>query len=155
MAKKDEKGNEFQYFLAHLEYLGYEVRYTGSEDDEHGLYATHHHRPSLWVFKRFVGVGVSIAYCMGQNAVNYASDYLKIINDFSRRSLVSAFYTNVDGERPNLNMCAVFAASYEKRAFGIFMDDIHRDHDEMRKSSEFDFYAEDGIVEVMPTAQVS
>ncbi len=155
MCREDEKKSDFQDFLAHIEFMGYEIRYTGSEEDEQGLYATHHQRPTLWVFKRFVGVGVSIAYCMGQNAVTYVSDYLKIINDFNKRSIVSAFYTSVDEEKPNLRMCAIFAAPYEKRAFGIFMDEIHRDHDEMRKTSDFDFYAEDDIIAVVPTAQVS
>ena len=155
MAKKDEKKTDFTDFLAHLEYLGYEIQYTGSEEDEQGLYATHHQRPALWVFKRFVGVGVSIGYCMGQNAATYVSDYLKIINEFNKKTIVSAVYTNADAERPNLSICAMFTAPYEKRAFGIFMDEIHKDHDEMRKAADFDFYAEDDIVEVVPTAQVS
>ncbi len=155
MAKKGEERTEFQDFLAHLEYMGYEVQYTGSKEDEQGLYATHHRRPSLWVFKRFVGVGVSISYCMGQNAVTCLSDYLKAINEFNKRSIVSTFYTNIDGESPNLSICAMFAAPYERRAFGVFMDEMHRDHDEMRKASDFDFYAEDDTVDIVSTAQVS
>jgi hypothetical protein len=155
MCTEDEKKNGFRDFLTHLEYLGYEIRYTGSEDDENGLYATHHHRPVLWIFSRFIGVGVSVAYCMGQNAVTYLSDYLKIINDANKRSIVSSFYTNVEGEKPNLSICAIFAAPYEKKAFGIFIDEFHRDHDGMRKTSDFDFYAEDDIVDIVPAAQVS
>jgi len=155
MCREDERKNDFPDFLAHLEYLGYEIRYTGGEEDEQGIHAIHHQRPAVWVFKRFVGVGVTITYCMGQNAVNYISDYLKVINDFNKNSIVSVVYTDVDGEKPNLNICAIFAAPYEKRAFGIFMDQIHRDHDEMRKTSDFDFYGEDDIVDVVPAAQVS
>jgi hypothetical protein len=155
MCREDERKNDFPDFLAHLEYLGYEIRYTGGEEDEQGIHAIHHHRPAIWVFKRFVGVGVTITYCMGQNAVKHISDYLKVINDFNKNSIVSTVYTDVDGEKPNLSICAIFAAPYEKRAFGIFMDQIHRDHDEMRKASDFDFYGEDDIVDVVPAAQVS
>jgi len=155
MCKEDERKSDFQDFLAHLEYMGYEIRYTGSEEDERGLHAVHHQRPAIWVFKRFVGVGVTITYCMGQNAVTYLSDYLKAINDFNKNSFISVFYTNVDEERPNLNICAIFPAHYEKKAFGIFMDQIHKDHDETRKASDFDFYGEDDIVGIVPAAQVS
>lgn len=155
MAKKEETKVDFQLFLEHLEYLGYEIQYRGDKEDEQGIYADHHKRPTLWVFKRFVGVGISIAYCMGKNAVTYAADYLKIINDFNRKSIVGAFYTDNEADRPNLRICAIFAAQYNKKTFGIFMDDLYRDHDEMKNTSDFDFYAEDDTVEIMPTAQVS
>jgi hypothetical protein len=120
MAKKSEERTDFQDFLEHLSYLGYEIRYTGKKEDKQGVYATHQKRPALWVFQRVVGVGVSIGYCMGQNARTYASDYLKIINECNRKSLVSSFYTDNEAERPNLQICAMFPAPYEKNAFGIF-----------------------------------
>lgn len=156
MKKGDNEKNDFREFLEHLEYLGYEILYTGDEaEDKEGVHAVHHQRPNLWVFRRFIGVGVSVGYGMGQNAVTYVSDYLKIINEFNKRSIVCVFYTNADAERPNINICAMFAAPYDKRAFGVFMDEVHKDHDEMRKISEFNFYAEDTLIDVVPKAQVS
>lgn len=155
MKKGGDTKNDFPDFLTHLEYLGYEVQYTGEEEDESGIGALHEHRPGLWVFKRHIGIGVTITYGMGQNAVTYLSDYLRLLNRLNKESIISTFYTNADEEKPNVHICAMYAATYERRSFGTFMDMLHRDHDNLRKISEFDFYTEDGIIEVVPKTQVS
>jgi hypothetical protein len=108
------------------------------------------------MFRRFIGIGVTVTYRMGQNAVTYLSDYLKLLNQQNSKSLVGTFYTNADEGKANVHISAIYAAPYEKKSFSVFMDMFHQDHDDLRKVSEFDFYAEDGLVTVVPeTQQVS
>ncbi|NLT22683.1 MAG: hypothetical protein GXX82_06515 [Syntrophorhabdus sp.] len=155
MKKKGDKNNDFQEFLSHLEYLGYETEPV-DEDPEKNATAVHEKRPDLWVFKRPLGMGVSVTYRMGQNAVTYLCDYLKVLNQLNRKSLVSTFYTDAGEGKANVHICALYNAPYDKKSFSIFMDMFHQDHNDIGKVPEFDFYAEDGLVNVVPeTQQVS
>lgn len=155
MKKKDDANNDFPEFLSHLEYLGYEIK-PDDENPEKNATAVHEKRPNLWVFKRWVGMGITVTYRMGQNAVTYLCDYLKVLNQLNGKSLVSTFYTNADAGEANVHICALYTAPYDKRSFSVFMDMFHQDHDDLRKVPEFDFYAEDGLVNVVPeTQQVS
>ncbi len=155
MKKKDDANDDFQEFLSHLEYLGYEIE-PDDENPEKNATAVHEKRPDLWVFRRPLGIGVLATYRMGQNAVTYLCDYLKVLNQLNSTSLVTTFYTNAGEGEANVRICALYNAPYDKRSFSVFMDMFQQDHNDMRKVSEFDFYAEDGLVNVVPeTHQVS
>jgi hypothetical protein len=112
MKKKSDAKNDFQEFLSHLEYLGYEIE--PDDDPEKSAPAGHVKKPDLWVFKRPLGIGVSVTYRMGQNAVTYLCDYLKVLNQLNRTSLVTTFYTNAGEGEANVRICALYSAPYDK-----------------------------------------
>ncbi len=132
MKKKSDAKNDFQEFLSHLEYLGYEIE--PDDDPEKSAPAGHVKKPDLWVFKRPLGIGVSVTYRMGQNAVTYLCDYLKVLNQLNRTSLVTTFYTNAGEGEANVRICALYSAPYDKKSFSVFMDMFHQDQTISRRS---------------------
>ncbi|HOW54265.1 MAG TPA: hypothetical protein PLR60_06365 [Syntrophorhabdaceae bacterium] len=147
MGKANETESDFPEFLSHLEFLGYEIE-AGGQDMEKGVAARHRHRADLWVCRRFMGISLTVTFGMGQNSITYLSDYLQLMNRLNKRSRVGLFYTDADDGKPNVHMYALYTARYEKRSFGVFMDIFHSDIEEMRNTSDFDFFTEDGLINV-------
>lgn len=147
MGKANGTESDFPDFLSHLEFLGYEIEDRG-QDMEKGVAARHLRRADLWVCRRFMGISITVTFGMGQNSITYLSDYLQLLNSVNRRSLIGMFYTDADEGKPNVHIYALYTAKYEKRSFGVFMDIFQKDLEEMRNTSDFDFFTEDGLINV-------
>ncbi len=116
-AKMPEQADKI---MNHLEFLGYDVSQNGQR-----IAARHEKYLNLLIRSYEGGILVSGFFRGTEFGKANQAKWLEILNKLNRKSTVAKYYIDKDGD---LAIEAYYPGVYNKKAFGIFIDNLQQDN---------------------------
>ena len=100
----------------HLEYLGYEVEY--SETNQEMLFCTKQGYPPMMICPNEHRMQFWATYNINEIAKNNPVDFLSYVNLLNMATLITTFYVDKEG---SFNFASSYLGSYDRKQFASFL----------------------------------
>ena len=112
--------------IDHLEFLGYEIEQDSSDgqpSSEKWFKVDHPLNAGFFMYLNEMMLGFSSTFNLDSLARTNKQELYKTVNDCNERYIIKLVVTEEEGEIKNLFCSLIYNGLYEKKAFGLFVNE--------------------------------